>query len=256
MSPLTKNGSKRRSNTSAMTDQAAVTEMFDNISPHYDYLNHLLSFGIDRRWRRKTSKLIAKHHPLTILDVATGTADLAIRLAKDNPEARITGIDLSTKMLGIGSQKVSKKKLSNRVLLEAADAASLPFPDNIFDAVTVAFGVRNFSDIEMGLCEMVRVSHDNGLVAILEFSHPTNKLVKAPYRWYSKRCIPRIGKSVSKHPNAYSYLPSSVEAFPTAEAFVEKLSQAGLSDIQTKSFSGGIATLYYGFARKNRQSSQ
>lgn len=239
-----------------MSDQRSVTEMFDDISSHYDYLNHLLSLGIDRSWRRKTSRLVAMHHPLKILDVATGTADLAIRLAKDNPDTKITGIDLSTKMLELGQQKILQRKLEQRIHLGQADATSLPFPDNSFDAVTVAFGVRNFGDMEAGLREMVRVCHDNGLVAILEFSHPTNRLVKIPYRWYSRRCIPRIGKSVSKHPNAYHYLPSSVEAFPTVEAFVEQLSQVGLNDIQTKSFSGGIATYYYGFVQKNHPLSQ
>ena len=239
-----------------MSDQNAVTEMFDGISESYDHLNHLLSFGTDRTWRRKTSKLVAKHHPATILDVATGTADLAIRLAKDNPQALIKGIDLSTKMLAIGQHKILQKKLAQRIHLEVADVISLPFPDNSFDAVSVAFGVRNFSDLDAGLREMVRVCRDKGLIAILEFSHPSNALVKAPYRWYSRRWIPKIGKHVSKHPSAYSYLPSSVEAFPSGEDFVAKLVQAGITDIKKTAFSGGIATLYYGYAPKNQLLSQ
>ena len=134
-----------------MSEQKAVTEMFDNISPRYDFLNHLLSFHIDKIWRRKTSKLVASHHPTAILDVATGTADLAIRMAKDTASATITGVDLSEKMLEIGREKITKKKLEQRITLEIGDASKLSFPDNSFDAVTVAFGVRNFENIEKGL---------------------------------------------------------------------------------------------------------
>ena len=239
-----------------MSDQISVTEMFDDISSQYDHLNHLLSFGIDRSWRRKTSKRIAQQHPSTILDVATGTADLAIRLAIDNPNAIITGIDLSEKMLEIGNQKIQQKKLVSRIHLEMADAAALPFDDNSFDAVMVAFGVRNFSDREKGLREMVRVCRHQGLITILEFSHPTNKLVKAPYRWYSRQWIPRVGRKVSKHPSAYSYLPSSVETFQSSVEFVNLLAKVGLNDIQTQAFTGGIATLYCGSVSKNRISSQ
>ena len=239
-----------------MSDQASVTEMFDGIAESYDRLNHLLSFGIDRLWRRKTSKLISRQHPSSILDVATGTADLAIQLAHDNVDAIVSGVDLSEKMLSIGKQKVNGKKLSDRIHLEVADAIALPFSDNSFDAVTVAFGVRNFSDREAGLSEMVRVCRNGGRVAVLEFSHPTKALVKTAYGWYSRRWIPRVGKSVSKHPSAYSYLPSSVEAFPSTEAFVTMLAKAGLSDIHTKTLSRGIATLYYGCAAKNDGPSQ
>ena len=238
-----------------MSDQNAVTEMFDGISSSYDHLNHLLSFGIDRVWRRKTSKWVSQHHPSTILDVATGTADLAIRLASDNPSASVTGIDLSAKMLEIGKRKVERKKLSHRVVLEMADATAMPFPDHSFDAVTVAFGVRNFADYDAGLHEMFRVCRQGGLIAILEFSHPTHAVVKVPYRWYSQRWIPTLGKRVSKHPNAYSYLPASVEAFPS-EAFEAKLNEMGLTNVQKKAFSGGIATLFYGYTPKNHLSSQ
>ena len=234
-----------------MSKQEAVTEMFDGIASSYDVLNHRLSFGIDRRWRRKTSKVVASWHPLEILDVATGTADLAIRMAKDNPEASVKGVDLSTNMLYIGQHKIDKEKLSERICLEHADASGMPFADDSFDAVTVAFGVRNFGDLEAGLREMVRVCRNGGLVAVLEFSHPRNGLVRVPYRWYSRRWIPRVGRRVSKHPNAYSYLPSSVEAFPSGDAFAAKLEQAGVPDVQKKVFSGGIATLYYGSVLKN-----
>ena len=231
--------------------------MFDGISSHYDFLNHLFSFGIDRRWRRKTSKMVEDSYvaaswlPFMVLDVATGTADLAIRMAKDMEYSVILGIDLSKKMLELGEQKIQKKNLTKQIHLQAASALEMPFPDNSFDAVTVAFGVRNFGDLEAGLREMVRVCRNGGLVAVLEFSHPRNGLVRVPYRWYSRRWIPRVGRRVSKHPNAYSYLPSSVEAFPSGDAFAAKLEQAGVPDVQKKVFSGGIATLYYGSVLKN-----
>lgn len=234
-----------------MTDSASVTEMFDGIAESYDDLNHWLSFGIDRIWRRKTSRLVTQQHPVAILDVATGTADLAIRMAKDNPDASVTGIDLSTEMLTIGQQKINREPFSERIRLQTADATSMPFSDEAFDVVTVAFGVRNFADREAGLREMVRVCRDHGLIAVLEFSHPTNLLVKVPYRWYSRHLIPRIGLKVSHHPDAYSYLPSSIEAFLTAEAFKAMMEQSGINDIQSISFSGGIATLYYGYVLKN-----
>lgn len=166
-----------------MSEQQAVTKMFDSISSHYDFLNHLLSFGIDRWWRRKTSQIVSERHPSTILDVATGTADLALRMAKDNPSAQITGIDLSKKMLEKAQAKLDRKKLSERVHLMTGDAIKTPFADNTFDAVTVAFGVRNFDDREAGLREMVRVCREGGLVAVLEFSHPSSPWVATPYRW-------------------------------------------------------------------------
>lgn len=228
-----------------------VTEMFDDISSRYDFLNHLLSFGIDRRWRRKTSQIVSERHPATILDVATGTADLAIRLALENPQTQVTGVDLSEKMLEQGRAKVERKKLDGRIRLMTGDALGMPFSDNAFDAVTVAFGVRNFDSREAGLREMVRVCREGGLVAVLEFSHPSNPWVATPYRWYSKTLLPWLGRIVSKHPTAYRYLPSSVAAFPENEAFVEMLLSSGLCQVAVKRLSGGIATLYFGTVVKN-----
>lgn len=233
-----------------MSSQQAVTEMFDDISPRYDFLNHLLSFHIDKIWRRKTSRWVAKCQPTAILDVATGTADLAIRMAKDNPTAAITGVDLSEKMLELGRQKITKKKLDQRITLLTADAMHLPFSDNSFDAVTVAFGVRNFEDLETGLKEMFRVTKDDGCIAILEFSHPQKGLVKWPYRFYSKRILPLIGRRLSKHQTAYDYLPASIEAFPKSDTFIHILKQLGLIEIKGKPFCGGIATLYFGPIQK------
>lgn len=233
-----------------MSDQQAVTKMFDDISPRYDFLNHLLSFGIDRRWRRKTSRWVAQHHPAAILDVATGTADLAIRMAHDNPQATVTGVDLSEKMLEIGKQKIDKKQLGQCITLQTGDATQMPFSDDSFDAVTSAFGVRNFEHLEQGLREMFRVTKDQGTIAILEFSHPDKRFFRVPYRWYSKHLLPFIGRTVSRHPNAYHYLPSSVEAFPDGQAFATLLEKTGLKAVEMKRLSGGIATLYCGQVQK------
>lgn len=239
-----------------MSDQQAVTEMFDSISPRYDFLNHLLSFSIDKRWRRKTSQWVTLQKPTSILDVATGTADLAIRMAFDNPSANITGVDLSERMLEIGKRKVEQKRLEQRIKLLTADAMHLPFEDNHFDAVTAAFGVRNFEHLEQGLREMLRVAKDNGTIAILEFSHPTKGIVRMPYRCYSKDILPCIGRCVSKHPSAYQYLPESVEAFPDGETFMAFLKETGLTAVGMRRFNGGIATLYYGRVQKKPVSSQ
>lgn len=239
-----------------MSEQKTVTGMFDDISPRYDFLNHLLSFHIDKIWRRKTSKLVAKHHPTAILDVATGTADLAIRMANDIPEAAITGVDLSEKMLDIGRKKVSQKKLDQRITLVTADAAQLPFDDGSFDALTVAFGVRNFENLNAGLQDMVRVVKNGGIIAILEFSHPSSAFIRWPYRIYSKHILPSIGRIISRHQTAYTYLPSSIEAFPESDTFIQMLKTVGIVDIQSKAFLSGIATLYYGFAQKKPTVSQ
>lgn len=239
-----------------MSEQKAVTEMFDDISSHYDFLDHLLSFHIDKIWRRKTSRLVTRQHPKTILDVATGTADLAIRLAHDNPEAQITGIDLSEKMMEKGRTKIHKKKLSQRIHLETCDVVKMPFADGSFDTVTVAFGVRNFADREAGLREMTRVCRDGGQVAVLEFSHPKNPLIAAPYRWYSTALLPRLGRLVSKHPTAYQYLPTSVAAFPGNDAFCAMLHDTGLRQVKAKRLSGGIVTLYHGIVAKSSDKTQ
>ncbi|MBO6026061.1 MAG: bifunctional demethylmenaquinone methyltransferase/2-methoxy-6-polyprenyl-1,4-benzoquinol methylase UbiE [Bacteroidales bacterium] len=239
-----------------MSEQKAVTEMFDDISPRYDFLNHLLSFRIDKIWRRKTSQLVAKRHPTAILDVATGTADLAIRMAHDIPTAAIIGVDLSEKMLDIGRKKISRKQLDQRITLMTADAAHLPFDDGSFDAVTVAFGVRNFENLEAGLQEMVRVAKNDGLIAILEFSHPSNTFVRWPYRIYSKHLLPLIGRAVSRHQTAYTYLPSSIEAFPESGTFIQTLKALGIADVQAKAFLSGIATRYHGFVQKKPTVSQ
>ena len=221
-----------------------IAAMFDRISPKYDALNHLLSLNIDKVWRRKTAKAVAKSQPKTILDLATGTADLAIALAKCNPQAHIIGMDISEKMLEIGKEKVSKKGLANQIELRLGDAATLPFESNTFDAVTVAFGVRNFENLEHGLSEIQRVLKPNGRAVILEFSMPERFPIKQLYALYFKHLLPAIGKAVSKDGNAYSYLPLSVEQFPKPKVFLRMLAEKGLENGMAKPLSFGIASLY------------
>lgn len=239
-----------------MSEQLSVTEMFDDISPRYDFLNHLLSFHIDKTWRRKTSQWVAHDHPASILDVATGTADLAIRMAKDCPSSQIIGIDLSEKMLEIGKKKITNKQLGNRIKLQIGDAEQIPFPDSTFDAVTTAFGVRNFEHLEQGLEEMFRITKDKGTVAVLEFSHPEKGFIRKPYQCYSRHILPFVGRIISSHHAAYRYLPDTIEAFPKAEIFMNLLKKAGFSEVGKKEYSGGIATLYYGRAQKKNVLSQ
>lgn len=221
-----------------------IAAMFDRISPKYDALNHLLSLNIDKVWRLKTTKVVAKNHPKAILDLATGTADLAIALAKRNPQAKIIGMDISEKMLDIGKGKVKRQNLENQIELRFGDAASLPFEDDSFDAVTVAFGVRNFEDLSKGLSEISRVLKPNGQTVILEFSLPERFPVKQLYNLYFKYILPKIGGIVSKDKNAYAYLPASVEKFPKPESFRNLLASNGLKNGKAKQLSWGIATLY------------
>ena len=221
-----------------------IAAMFDRISPKYDALNHLFSLNIDKVWRRKTAKIVSKSQPKAILDLATGTADLAIAMAKRNPQAHIIGMDISEKMLEIGKAKVKQQNLESQIELRIGDAASLPFEEGTFDAVTVAFGVRNFENLSKGLAEISRVLKTNGQVCILEFSMPETFPVKQLYRFYFKRVMPKIGKWLSKDDGAYSYLPASVEKFPKPSLFSDMLASFGLKTLQVKSLSLGIATLY------------
>ena len=221
-----------------------IAAMFDRISPKYDALNHLLSFNIDKVWRRKAAKAASRNHPKTILDLATGTADLAIALAKRNSQAHVIGMDFSEKMLEIGKEKVQHHNLEGQIELKHGDAAALPFENCTFDAVTVAFGVRNFEDLDKGLSEISRVLKPGGQVIILEFSMPEKFPVKQLYRFYFKHLLPSIGRLVSKDKSAYSYLPDSVEKFPKPNVFSNKLASFGLNQCSIKRLSCGIASLY------------
>ena len=227
-----------------MPDQKHVTEMFDDIAPHYDFINHLLSFQIDKTWRRKTAHFIAQNNPKTILDLATGTADLSIQLARKCPQSRIIGIDLSGKMLNLGKEKINEKHLENQITLCQGNACELPYEDNSFDAITVAFGIRNFQDLGKGLKEMQRVVKKGGNIAILEFSTPTRPFFKTIYGFYFHKILPLLGKIISKNESAYQYLPESVSKFPSPDTFILIMNQLGLKCCKKCNLSSGIATLY------------
>jgi demethylmenaquinone methyltransferase/2-methoxy-6-polyprenyl-1,4-benzoquinol methylase len=222
-----------------------VADMFDNISHRYDFLNHFLSLGIDKSWRRKAVKMIASGNPKKILDIATGTGDFAIASLKLKPN-EIIGVDISNGMLDMGREKMKKKGYDKVIILTYGDSESMPFETDSFDAITVGFGVRNFENLEKGLGEMLRVLKPGGKAAVLEFSKPRKFPIKQSFKFYSKYIIPRLGKSISKDEAAYAYLPESVEAFPEGQAFVDILSKVGFKNITRKEVSGGIATIYLG----------
>jgi demethylmenaquinone methyltransferase/2-methoxy-6-polyprenyl-1,4-benzoquinol methylase len=221
-----------------------VAEMFDNISKRYDFLNHLLSLGIDKGWRRKVVKQVMSKNPQNVLDVATGTADLAIALGKAM-KADVKGLDISAGMLEVGREKVAKRKLKN-VELVLGDGENLPFANNTFDAVTVAFGVRNFENLEKGLKDIYRVIKPGGQLVVLEFSQPEKAPFKQFYNFYFKNILPTIGKLVSKDSRAYTYLPESVQAFPYGDAFLNKLDECGYKNNSSKPVTFGIASIYIG----------
>jgi demethylmenaquinone methyltransferase/2-methoxy-6-polyprenyl-1,4-benzoquinol methylase len=222
-----------------------VAEMFDNISQRYDLLNHLLSLSIDKGWRKKVVRMVSAKKPKLILDVATGTADLAIALEKSHPE-KITGIDISAGMLEVGRKKVAQKGLSKMITLEQADSENLPFEDNTFDAITVAFGVRNFENLSKGLQEMYRVLKPGGHLLVLEFSQPQGFPMKQLYNFYFKNILPTIGKLVSKDARAYTYLPESVQAFPHGESFMKIMEKCGYQRGERIPLTFGISSIYEG----------
>jgi len=217
--------------------------MFDDISPKYDFLNHFLSFGIDYLWRKKLVKVLESYHPDTVLDVATGTGDLAIAIASVDPQ-KIVGIDISEKMLEVGRQKLCSKGMDQLITLRHADAEKIPFSDNTFEAITVAFGVRNFENLELGLKEMRRVLRPEGVMLILEFSHPHAFPMKQFYGIYSRYIIPLMGRLISGNSKAYTYLPESVAAFPSGENFLAILESQGMKKAKLIKLSMGIATIY------------
>lgn len=217
--------------------------MFDSISHRYDFLNHLLSLGIDRGWRKKVRKALAERNPKSILDVATGTGDLAIELAKIEG-ASITGVDISRGMLDMGDRKLLKLRLTGKIKLQQADSENLPFEDNEFDAVSVAFGVRNFENLPKGLKEMQRVLKPGGQMAVLEFSKPKNKLVGMIYWFYFRNVLPFVGRMFSKSSSAYNYLPESVSKFPEGEAFAAIARECGFGKVTIRPLTFGISTLY------------
>ena len=224
--------------------KSQIRDMFDNIAPTYDRLNHLLSMNVDRIWRRRAVAAVVREHPLAVLDVATGTGDLALALARQLPEARITGVDLSPEMLRVARSKVDERGLAQRVVLAEGDAESLEFADGSFDAVTVAFGVRNFADLEAGYRAMRGMLRPGGLLCVLELSTPVNPLVKPLYTAYTRGIIPLMGRLVSHDARAYSYLPESIAAVPQGDDMLALMSRAGFIEPSFRRLTMGVCTLY------------
>jgi demethylmenaquinone methyltransferase/2-methoxy-6-polyprenyl-1,4-benzoquinol methylase len=220
-----------------------VAKMFDTISGNYDNLNRVISFGIDVKWRKKVLQIVTKSNPKTILDIATGTGDLAILLAQTNAE-KIIGLDISAGMLEVGVKKIAGKELSNTIEMILGDSENMPFEDNSFDAITVAFGIRNFETLEKGLTEIMRVLKPNGVFVILETSVPDKTPYKQGYNFYSKNILPIIGKLFSKDDVAYGYLSESAAAFPYGEALNNILKKVGFIDVIAIPQTFGVATIY------------
>lgn len=232
-------------NSDDSSKKEEVAQMFNNISKRYDFLNHFLSLGIDKLWRRKAIKQLREIEPKKILDIATGTGDFAIAALKLNPD-EVIGVDISQGMLDMGIQKMDKRGYENTIKMILGDSEKLPFEDNYFDALTVGFGVRNYENLEKGLSDMLRVLKPGGKAVILEFSKPKKFPIKQFFGFYSKRLIPFIGKIVSKDKRAYAYLPESVEAFPEGQAFKDIMAKTGYNKVDSILVSGGIATIYSG----------
>lgn len=221
-----------------------VRQMFDKIAHKYDFLNHFLSLGIDHSWRRKAIRELKDLKPKNILDVATGTGDLAIEALRQFPTAQITGIDIAHEMLEVGRKKLKKKGLDNSITLVLGDGEIIDFQDNTFDAITVAFGVRNFENLEKGLEDMLRVLKPGGKAIILEFTKPRSFPFKQLYNTYFKFVLPLIGRITSKDKHAYTYLYESVQNFPDYEKFEQKLIDTGYRSPYFKTLSLGICAIY------------
>ncbi len=224
--------------------------MFNTIAPAYDRLNHILSMQIDKIWRRRVVKFVAKVcrdiSTPHLLDVATGTADLAIKMAQELPHAEVLGVDPSEGMLAVGAEKIAAAKLAGRLSLSHQSAEKMSLEEDSFDVTTAAFGVRNFSNLEQGLAEMIRVTKSGGWVVVLEFSTPPNPLFRAIYTLYSRNILPRIGALFSRDRKAYEYLPASVEEFASPSEFIALISRLGLTNCKSRSQSWGIAQIYIG----------
>ena len=228
------------------TSKSPIRAMFDRIAPSYDALNHLLSLGIDHLWRRRAVRELRKFVPKRVLDLATGTCDMAIALAKGLDGVQITGSDISTEMVEVGRVKVAGRGLSEKIKLEIADAEQLPYAEGEFDAVTVGFGVRNFTNKAQGLSEMRRVLREGGVVEVLELSRPTNKIFGPIFRFYFHKVMPIVGGWISGDRAAYKYLPASVDKFPAPERFVQMMREAGLRECRAIRLTLGIAYIYIG----------
>jgi demethylmenaquinone methyltransferase/2-methoxy-6-polyprenyl-1,4-benzoquinol methylase len=228
---------------SDLSKKEQVAQMFDTISNNYDGLNRVISFGIDIKWRKKVLSLVAEKKPDSVLDIATGTGDLAILMASTNAN-KIIGLDISAGMLSVGRKKIEERKLSQKIELILADSENMPFEDNSFDAITVAFGVRNFENLEKGLTEILRVLKPNGIFVILETSIPEKTPYKQGYHFYSKNILPLIGKLFSKDDSAYNYLSESASLFPYGEKLNNILKKVGFIDSVALPQTFGVATIY------------
>ena len=220
-----------------------VARMFDNISHRYDFLNHFLSLGIDKGWRKKAIDMLRPLNPQMMLDVATGTADFAIQAMTLKPK-KIVGIDISEGMLEVGRKKIKQKGLSESIELNLADSENLPFVENNFDAVTVAFGVRNFENLEKGLAEIRRVLKPGGMLVVLEFSKPKSFPFRQVYNFYFKTILPKLGQVISKDNAAYTYLPASVQSFPDGKAFELILNKVGFKETTCRPLTFGVSSIY------------
>lgn len=228
---------------STLGKKEQVTQMFDTISGNYDGLNRVISFGIDIKWRKKVLNLVAARNPNNILDIATGTGDLAILMAQTNA-TKIIGLDISSGMLEVGKKKILDKKLENKIEMIVGDSENMPFPDNHFDAITVSFGIRNFETLDKGLAEILRVLKPNGIFVILETSNPTTTPYKQGYKFYTKNILPIIGKLFSKDDVAYGYLSESASVFPFGEVLNNILRKIGFIDVEAMPQTFGVATIY------------
>ncbi|QLE01859.1 bifunctional demethylmenaquinone methyltransferase/2-methoxy-6-polyprenyl-1,4-benzoquinol methylase UbiE [Galbibacter sp. BG1] len=221
-----------------------VTQMFDTISGKYDGLNRVISFGIDVKWREKVVAMVNNTKPKNVLDIATGTGDLAINMALKTTAEKIIGLDISPGMLEVGKEKISQKKLNDKIEMVIGDSEALPFEDNSFDAITVAFGVRNFENLEKGLSEILRVLKKDGVFVVLETSVPTKPPYKQGYNIYTRAIMPLIGKLFSKDRSAYAYLSKSASVFPFGEDFNNILRKIGFTNVQDRPQTFGVATIY------------
>ena len=231
---------------SSVPKKEQVADMFNQIAHRYDFLNHFLSVGIDKKWRKKAIRELASVKPKIILDVATGTADMPLLTMKLLQPERIVGIDISEGMLALGKQKIARTGLQESIILQAGDAESILFPDFSFDGITVAFGVRNFQNLEKGLAEMYRVLKPGGKLVILEFSKPEKRFFLPIYKIYLQFIAPRMGKLFSGNGDAYKYLNESVNAFPEGEIFTRILDKTGYQNTHCTKLSMGICTIYTG----------
>lgn len=223
-----------------------IAEMFDNVSPKYDFLNHLLSGGIDFWWRKKAISYLRAEKPQLILDIATGTGDLAIEAVKQLKPQKVIGVDISEGMLSFGREKMKKLGLEKTIELQTGDSEKLLFDNNTFDAVIVSFGVRNFENLEKGLTDMCRVTKSGGTCVVMEFSNPKTPVIKQLYGFYSGTILPFIGKLISPDSSAYNYLPESVKAFPEGNDFLRVFEKAGFSQTKCIPLTFGTCSIYIG----------